>query len=588
MHRLLLLGFISLYAFVAQAANGSLDGLDAFVATAMKDWEVPGTAIAVVQDGKIIFAKGYGFRDVKKELPVTPHTLFAIGSASKSFTVTDVAMLVDQGKLDWDKPVRDYLPGFRLYDQFASERMTPRDLVTHRSGLPRHDAVWYNSTASRRELVDRLRYLEPSKDFRTTFQYQNLMFMTAGYLAGTVADRPWEDLTRERIFVPLGMNRSNFSVADSQKADDFALPYRKEKEKLKEIPFRNIDQIGPAGSINSNVEDMSHYLLMHMNKGKYDGKQILSENNAAEMQTPQMVIPGVLRWKELGHQSYGMGLFITSYRGHKLVHHGGNIDGFSALVTFMPQDNLGMVILTNLNATVFPGLLSYNVYDRLLGLDSVDWTTRFKDDEKKQKEAADLAKKQGFTNKKPNTHPSHELMDYAGDYENPGYGVAKVGVDGGRLRITFNGLSAPLDHFHYDTFEVPEDDALDFPRTKISFQTNLQGDIASLSTPLESSVKEIVFSRATDLSVMNRATLEPLAAQYQLGPAAVTVALEGENALTLTVPGQPTYTLVPTGALKFNVKGLTGFSIEFKKNEAGTVDQLVFYQPNGTFVAKRK
>jgi hypothetical protein len=228
------------------------------------------------------------------------------------------------------------------------------------------------------------------------------------------------------------------------------------------------------------------------------------------------------------------------------------------------------------------------VYDRLLGLDSVDWTARFKDDEKKQKEAADLAKKQGFTNKKPNTHPSHDLKDFAGDYENPGYGVAKIGVDGGRLRITFNGLSAPLDHFHYDTFEVPDDDALDFPRTKISFQTNLQGDIASLSTPLESSVKEIVFTRAADLSVMNRATLEPLAAQYQLGPAAVTVAMEGENALTLTVPGQPTYTLVPSGGLKFTVKGMTGFSIEFKKNEAGTVDQLVFYQPNGTFVAKRK
>ena len=575
-------------AATALAATQPLDGLDEFVANAMRDWKVPGVAVAVVQDGKVILSKGYGFRDVKGQLPVTTKTLFAIGSATKSFTVTDLAMLVDKGKLEWDQPVREYLPTFRLYDQFATERMTPRDLVTHRSGLPRHDFVWYNSPASRRELVERLRYLEPSKDFRTTFQYQNLMFMTAGYLAGEIADRPWEDLTRDSIFVPLGMTASNFSVADSQKASDYALPYRKEKEEVKQIPFRNIDQIGPAGSINSNVEDMTRYLLMHMNKGKYEGKQVLSEANDVQMQTPQMVIPGPLRWKEVGYSSYGMGFFLTPYRGHTIVHHGGNIDGFSALVTFMPQDKMGMVILTNMNGSPLPTVLSYNVYDRMLGLEQVDWTARLKDDEKKQKEAEELAKKQGFTARKPNTHPSHELKDYAGEYENPGYGAAKIAVEGGRLKITMNGLSAPLDHFHYDIFEVPQDDAIVFPRTKVSFQTNLQGDIGSLSMPLESTVKEIVFTRAADTSMANRAALEPLAAVYQLGPAVITVAMQGETTLTLTVPGQPTYTLVPTGGLKFNIKGLTGFSVEFKKNDAGITDQLVFYQPNGTFVAKRK
>ncbi|HLJ45823.1 MAG TPA: serine hydrolase [Bryobacteraceae bacterium] len=582
MRRILLLCALSCFVYVAFAANGSLDGLDAFVATTLKDWDVPGVAIAVVQDGKVILAKGYGFRDVKKQLPVTPKTLFAIGSATKSFTVTDLGILVDKGKLNWDRPVREYLPDFRLYDQFATERMTPRDLVTHRSGLPRHDFVWYNSSATRRELFERLRYLEPSKDFRTTFQYQNLMFMTAGYLAGQVADRPWEDLTRESIFMPLGMTASNFSVAELQKANDFSLPYRKEKEVVKEIPFRNIDTIGPAGSINSNVEDMSRYLLMHMNKGKSDGKQILSEANDTMMQTPQMVIPGGLRWKELGYTSYGMGLFITSYRGHALVHHGGNIDGFTALVTFMPQDNIGMVILSNMNGSPMPTVLSYNVYDRLLGLDQVGWTARLKEDEKKGKEAEEMAKKQGFTARKPNTHPSHELKDYAANYENPGYGIAKVTLDGDRLKLSYNGLSTPLNHFHYDIFEVPDDDSIEFPRTKISFQTNLQGDVASFSIPLETTVKEIVFTRAADTSVMNRATLEPLAGHYELGPAGITVALQGETALTLTIQGQPALELIPTGGLKFTVKGLTGYSVEFK-----LPDQLVFYQPNGTFVAKR-
>lgn len=570
-----------LFVAAGRPDSAKLNGFDDFVATALKDWNVPGVAVAVVQDGQVILSKGYGWRDTAKQIPVTPQTLFAIGSATKSFTVTSLGVLVDRGKLDWDQPVRGYLPNFRMFDEFTTERMTPRDLVTHRSGLPRHDLVWYNSPLSRKEIFEHLRYLEPSKDFRTTFQYQNLMFMTAGYLAGQVADKPWEDLARDEIFKPLGMASSNFSVNESQKTDDFALPYRKVKDEVKAIPFRNIDQIGPAGSINSNIEDMTKYLLMHMNLGKVGARQILSESNAAQMQTPQMVIPGGIRWTEVGHSSYGMGFFITTYRGHKLVHHGGNIDGFSALVAFLPQEKIGLVVLTNMNSSPLPTVLSYNIYDRLLGLDQTPWTARLKDDEKKQKDSADEAKKKGFTARKPNTHPSHDLSEYAGEFENPGYGGAKIAMAQGELKISFNGLSAPLKHFHYDVFET-SDDAIDFPNTKINFHTNLQGDVDSFAAPFESSVHEIVFTRAPDRSVLQKSILEPLAGQYQLGPATATVALRGDTAITLTLPGQPVYELVPTGGLKFLIKGLTGYSLEFK------ADELVFYRPNGTFVAKRK
>ncbi|MFQ6032023.1 MAG: serine hydrolase domain-containing protein, partial [Candidatus Zixiibacteriota bacterium] len=215
----------------------------------MKEWKVPGLAISIVKEDKVIYTKGFGFRDVKKGLKVTPHTLFAIGSCTKAFTAVAMGFLVDEGKLDWDKPVREYLPSFKLKDPFASERMTPRDLVCHRSGLPRHDLVWYNSSTSREELTHRLQYLEPSKDFRTTYQYQNLMFMTAGYMVGKIAGKTWEEFVRERILEPLGMEESNFSVEDSKKAPDFALPYFKDKqERVIEIPFRNIDNVGPAGS----------------------------------------------------------------------------------------------------------------------------------------------------------------------------------------------------------------------------------------------------------------------------------------------------------------------------------------------------
>src|SRR5580698_4158474 len=197
-----------------------LNGFDDFANQALRDWKCDGFAIAVIQDGQVILSKGYGLRNVKRNLPVTTKTLFAIGSSTKSFTVSAMGALVDQGKLDWDKPVRDYLPDFKMWDPFATERMTPRDLVTHRSGLPRHDLMWYSSPFSREEIFNRLRYLEPNKDFRTTFQYQNLMFMTAGYLAGHVAGMSWEQLVHNTIFEPLGMTGSNFSVVDSQKTDD--------------------------------------------------------------------------------------------------------------------------------------------------------------------------------------------------------------------------------------------------------------------------------------------------------------------------------------------------------------------------------
>lgn len=571
------------------AAAQTLDGLDTFVNEEMKNWKVPGVAIAVVKDGKVILSRGYGFRDVANNKPVTPQTLFAIGSATKSFTVATLGVLVTQGKLEWDKPVREYLPDFRLYDPVASEHMTPRDLVTHRSGLPRHDMVWYNSTLSRKELYLRLRYLEPNKDFRSTFQYQNLMFMTAGYLAGQVAGSTWEEAARKNLLLPLAMNNTNFSVETSQKSSDFALPYEKtDKNEVKLIPFRPIDQIGPAGSINSSVVDMIHYVEMHLAGGKFGGKQVIAERDVNEMRTPQMVIPGVLRYAELGHQQYGMGFFITSYRGHKLVHHGGNIDGFSALVTFMPQDKIGMVILTNLNGTPFPAMLSYNVYDRLLGLSQVGWSARLKDDEAKSKASAEEAKKQGLTPRKPGTRPGHDLKEYAGEYENPAYGTVKIETDGDALKMSFHDFSTPLKHFHYEVFEAPANDLNRLEKVKVMFQTSWQGDIASLAIAFEPQVKDIVFTRAADARMKDKAFLQALVGEYVFGPMTATVSLRDDGTLILTIPGQSPYELVPVRGTTFNVKGISGYSGEFQKDASGKVTQVALYMPGGNFVAKRK
>lgn len=578
--RTVLLAFAFAYVSFAANPNSSFEGFDSFAQQVLTDSKAVGFAIAVIQEGKVTYAKGYGLRDLKNNQPVTSKTLFAIGSSTKSFTVTLLGTLVDQGKLDWDKPVREYLPDFRLMDQFATERMTPRDLVTHRSGLPGHDRMWLNSPYSRKEIVDRLRYLEPSRDFRSAYQYQNMMFMTAGYLAGRVAGMEWEDCIRKVIFEPLGMSDSNFSVTDSEKSPDHSQPYTVVRGEIREMPFRNIDTIGPAGSINSNVEDMAKYVTMHMQHGK----GIISLKNSNEMQSPQMAISGPpADNKELGAQSYGMGFFLTTYRGHYLVHHGGNIDGFTALVTFMPRENIGMVILSNQDHSQIPTIVSYNVYDRLLGLDQIDWAQRLKTQRQRGSAGAEEARKKGYTAQVQGTHPSHELTDYAGEYENPAYGVASVAFESGALKFTYHDDGRPMSHYHYDVFQVAKRDLDSLSsEEKISFHTNVWGEIDSLSVPFEPSVKEIVFARIGDRSMREKAFLEPLTGAYQRGAGTVMVAMKGDHAITLTLPGQAAVDLEPVRGTRFNIKGQNRSMVEFKG------DDLVFYQTNGVSVATKK
>src|SRR5216684_5364882 len=531
-----------------------LDGFDDFVTQALKDWKVPGVAVAVVEGDKIILQKGYGYRDAEKQLPVTPNTLFAIGSITKSFTVTALGMEMDEGKLDWDKPVRDYLPTFKMYDPLLSEQMVVRDLITHRTGLPRHDLVWYSSDFPREDLIQRLQFLEPNKPLRSRFQYNNLMFMTAGYIVGQLNGKNWEDTIRERVLAPLGMNGTTFSVKDSQNAADFAQPYRKGfdvKSDVKRIPFDeqcpDRCAIGPAGEINSNAADMSRYVLFHMNKGKLEGKTLLSENNAIQMQTPQMAIQGAPDFKEQSENSYGMGFFISSYRGHKQVEHGGNIDGFSAEMIFLPGDGIGVVVLTNLDGTAVPYVVANNVLDRLLGMDQVTWSQRYLDQEMKAKESEQEAKNKNYTPHKAGTHPSHDLKEYAGDYGNSGYGVVSIAEDGDHFKMTLNRVSKPLEHLHYDVFQVPDNPFDQFAKLRVMFFSDANGDISSLSMPLETNVRDIVFTRLPDKQLTERRFIEAFTGQYELpgSPTPLTVSLRGEHTLILSSAGSPDIELIP-------------------------------------------
>ena len=476
-----------------------LQGFAEFIEEKRTAWKVPGVAVAVVKDDEVVFRQGFGQRSVEDNLPVTPNTIFAIGSSSKAFTATSAAIAVEDGNLDWDKPVREYLPAFKMKDDFATARMSVRDLLCHRSGLPRHDLMWYNSSATREQLIERIAYLEPTRDFRTYFQYQNFMYMTAGYLAGHVEGTTWEDLVRQRIFNPLGMKHSQFSVDESQQTDDYALPYSEKKDEIVRVDFRNITTVGPAGSINSNIIDMTEWVRLQLNRGKAGEKTIFSEDSARQLHSSQMVIADPL-WEQIfgvKQVSYGLGWFLNPYHDQMMLHHGGNIDGFSALVSFMPGINAGVVVLTNLNSNFLPHVIVHELYDRLLGVEPFDWHTHFMDFVNKMKAQAKEAEAKSDEERIADTQPSHALDAYSGEFENPGYGLFSITQkDDGTLEASYNNIASRLEHYHYDVFEMFND--LMDTRLKVVFYTDAKGQISNLEIAYEPTGSPIEFARKGD------------------------------------------------------------------------------------------
>jgi CubicO group peptidase (beta-lactamase class C family) len=493
--RLLLALVVVVCAAPLRAASDPLAGFDSWVEALRQEWKIPGLAISIVKDGQVIYAKGFGLRNVKQNLPATPDTLFAIGSNTKAFTATALALLVEEGKLDWDKPVREYIPSFQMWDEYVTAHLTPRDLVTHRSGLPRHDLLWYGGSLTRQEMFARLRYLQPSRGFRSTYQYQNLMFMTAGYLLEQITGQKWEEFIRRRFFQPLEMKTSNLSVRDLAGAADASLPYALEKNVVKEIPYRNIDEIGPAGSINSSVREMANWVILQMSKGQFQGRQVVPEARLRLTQTPQVVAPPApVPYDELFHANYAMGWAITVYRGHLVHSHGGGIDGFISQVSLLPRDRIGVVILTNLGApNPVPGIIEYQVYDRFLGLPPVDWNTRRKDEIAKNRATQEKNKAEMEAARKKDTKPSHAPADYAGKYEHPGYGTLIVEESAGQLKARFNGEESPLRHYHFDVFQAT---AERFNDMKFEFGLNAKGDVDRVAAAMQAGVADIVFRRA--------------------------------------------------------------------------------------------
>jgi CubicO group peptidase (beta-lactamase class C family) len=456
-----------------------LKDADALITTCMKRWHVPGAAIAVVTDKEVLLSKGYGFRDVRKKEPVTPQTVFPLASVTKSFTAMGLALLVDEGKLAWDDPVREHLPWFKMKDDYVTAHLTIRDLLCHRSGMPRHDLVWYGSSLTLEEGIRRLPFLDASKGFRSVWQYQNIMYGTAGFLAGQVVGSTWETLTKERIFKVLRMNSSVCSFKEFLRKANKSSGYQRLNDKTNPAPHKDLANTGPAGSIYSTLRDVARWLQLHLNEGKVGKKQFVSHKHLNEMHSPQMIV--------------GTGPLFREVYGTTMIHHGGNIDGFSTFASFLPGEKLGVIILCNLSATAFRRVINQTLYDVLLGLPHTDWDTKFEKANKKLEQDKKKQEQKSIKARKKHTKPSHPLKAFTGSYEHPGYPDLVIRLKSGKLEGFIAGKFYPAQHYHYNIFELIFEDS----REKVYFGVNDKGEIAGLEFKMEVALPPAKFEKKT-------------------------------------------------------------------------------------------
>ncbi len=552
--------------------------IDIFIDSILKVHNGVGLSIGIVYKDSLIYAKGYGFSNYDEKRKVTEKTLFAIGSCTKSFTATAVSILVQDGKLKFDKPLKEYLPDFNLYDDVSEKLATPIDILTHRIGLPRHDFMWYGSEYSREEIYKRLKYLKPNCSIRTKFQYQNHMYLVAGYLVEKISNTSWENFVSEKILKPLHMDNTNFSTEVMKKSDDYAYPYNFDGKKIVRMDFREFQAMGPAGTINSNVLDMSKWIMFILNKGK--GTSILSSDYIENMTTPKMIVSEKSNYPERSFRTYGMGWFIEYYRGRYHIFHGGNVDGFSAQMGIFPEDSFGVVILSNSNNSSIPFIVEIYISELMLGLEPTPWSDRLKEIENissKNLKKDDVEKK--------GTKPSHQLKDYAGVYEDKGYGKIRIDYKKNKLVLNFNEFTFNLKHLYYDVFKASSEGIEDMD-LKVSFESDKNGIISKVLIPLEPSGDDIVFERITEDKFSSSDYLKNFEGKYMLEKDTLEISLSKDGYLRLILKGQKPMKIVPKEKNYFEFTDLKGFFVRFEE-KSGKIINVDIIQPNGTFRFKK-
>ena len=449
----------------AQSTSRPLDlrDLDAYVTRSVRDWRVPGLAIAVVKNDSVVFVKGYGVRELGKAGAVDAGTRFAIGSTTKAMTAAALGMLVDEGKVRWDEPVITYLPNFRVGDPYVTRELTVRDLLTHRGGLGNADQLWASADYSAEEIFQRVATLSPAYSLRSRFIYQNIMYAVAGDVIGAASGMPWDKFLETRIFEPLGMSGTEATLAALKGQSNVATPHAELGDTIRPITNRPVDAVGPAGSVWSSVADMAKWARFILDSGRVGGKRLLKEATFRELVSPQVVAPSEMYATTTLTRprffTYGLGWFLHDYRGEAVAMHTGSIDGMSALIGLIPDRRLGVYVLANLDHAELRHALMYRVFDMDIGNARRDWSTELLGLYTRLERQADSARQQQEQRRVADTRPSLPLDRYAGTYTHPTYGNAVVTVRQGELHFAFGrGRIGALRHWHYDTFQAHWED----------------------------------------------------------------------------------------------------------------------------------
>ena len=465
-------------------AQEPFPGWDAYVTKAMADWKVPGLAVAVVRNDSVLYAKGYGVQKVGTGVAVNDRSLFEIGSSSKSFTATLVAMLVSDGKMRWDDRLSTFIPWFRLADPVANAELTLRDALTHRSGLSRGELSWFAAGISREEVLRRVRHLKPSSAFRSRWEYQNVMFLAAGEAAGKAAGTSWDDLLQQRIFAPLQMTTSQAVARNPHTIGNFASSHRVARDTVYAIPHANMDDIAPAGSIISNARDMAQWLRFQLGDGMYDGKRLVSSAAFRETHTPQMLMGrggGVAADSITRFNTYGMGWIVQDYRRQLVWQHGGNTDGMTTAMGMLPDEKFGVVILSNMHGSPLPGVLMSYLFDRQLNAPMRDLSGEALTRVASQRRRADSVSRTQAAQKAASGPPPLALAAYAGPYTDSLYGDAIVSLNEGRLTMQRGEWTAPLEHWGSGTFKWGTLPSAAIVELFVTFDVAPDGKVTSLS-----------------------------------------------------------------------------------------------------------
>ena len=477
----------------AQNLDNKIKEIDKYAQQVMKDWNQPGMAIAVVKDGKTVFAKGYGIREMGKADRVDEDTLFAIASNSKAFTTAALSILIDEGKIgSWDDPVSKYLPGFELYDPYVTASLTIRDIVSHRVGLDTFsgDLLWYETTYTNDEILNRVKYLKPVKGFRTGFGYQNLMFIAAGKIIEKTSGMSWSDFVRAKILNPLGMNGVKTSVEDYKTGDNVAVPHNESGGNgLRVLPQGNVDGAAGAVRINASVADLSKWIRLQLAMGEFEGKRIYSEKNAWEMWQPAVILPISQRAAKANptrhFNTYALGWNTFDYQGKKIVTHGGGLDGMLSKTVLIPEDNVGFVVLTNSEYPVY-NIMQSKILDIFTDAPATDYNANSLKSAAEGKKLTDEAMKKLEASRVPNAKASLLLKDYAGTFTGDLYGDATITEENGKLVLRMlpsPNFVADLEHWHYDTFRIKWRPSVsyNFPPGFVTFMIDKNGKASDFS-----------------------------------------------------------------------------------------------------------